>query len=207
MSQTKASLCSGVLAGISGLLIFLTLHYLWIKPIWDILPAGLVIAVPGGLAAGWAFDELLHHLPGRPWSIPAWIILVCLTLIPALILAQLHPPVFAGAGMGAKMTISVTQAIILLVLDLLLTTTITGGLVGWVIGRTKRAALAMALACFVFALGPGHNIPFLGNTTATGKGILLLLAIVLTASTVLVGTHALLTRGGNPSNRSDSSYD
>jgi hypothetical protein len=204
MSPIKASLSSGVLSGITGLLVFLVIHHLWIKPIWDILPAGLVIATLGGLSAGWAYYEVFPHLPGRPWSILAWIILVSLCLAPAVMLAQLRPPVVASAGMASGMTITVTQALVVLVRDLLLTATVTGGLAGWFIVRTWRAALATALAGFVFALGPGHNIPFLGNTPATEKGILLLLAIIGSASTVLVESHAFFTRWSISTNRKES---
>jgi hypothetical protein len=49
---------------------------------------------------------------------------------------------------------------------------------------------------FVFALGPGHNVPFLGNQPATGKGIILLGAIVLAASIVLVEGHAAMIYRG-----------
>jgi hypothetical protein len=83
-------------------------------------------------------------------------------------------------------------AVIIFIRNLLLTATVTGGLAGWLIGRTKRAALVTALAGFIFALGPGHNIPFLGNTPGTGKGIALLIAIVLAASIVLVEGHGAL---------------
>ena len=54
MSQPKASLIPGVLAGVAGLLVFLEIHHVWIKPIWFILPSGLMIAAAGGLAVGWA---------------------------------------------------------------------------------------------------------------------------------------------------------
>jgi hypothetical protein len=195
MSNGKASLIAGMLAGIAGLLVFLVLHHLWIKPIWFILPLGLVIAVIGGLAVGWAYSKLLPGLPRRPWTSLAWVALIGLTLTPAIVLAQLRPPLFTGTGMNVTATISVGQAVVIFVRDLLLTATVTGGLGGWLIGRTKRAALATALAGFVFALGPGHNVPFLGNQPATGKGITLLIAIVLAASIVLVETHAALIRG------------
>jgi len=192
MSNGKASLIAGVLAGIGGLLIFLVIHHLWIKPIWFILPVGLVIAAAGGLAVGWAYYELLPGLPRRPWTIFAWVLLIGLTLTPSIVLAQLRPPLFTGTGMNVTATVSVAQAAVIFVCDLLLPAAITGGLGGWLIGRTKRAALATALAGFVFALGPGHNVPFLGNQPATGKGIILLIAIVLSASIVLVEGHAAL---------------
>ena len=200
MSTSKASIFSGVLAGIAGLLVFLVIHHLWIKPIWFILPAGMVIAALGGLAAGWAYNELLPKLPGRPWTILAWAALVGLTLAPAVIIAQLRPPVFTPTGI---LNLSLQNAIVIFVRNLLLTAAVTGGLAGWIIGRTQRAALAMALAGFVFALGPGHNVPFLGNTPATGKGILLLLAVILSASVVLVEAQAALAGSHNFANKSN----
>jgi len=195
MSNGKASLIAGMFAGTTGLLVFLVIHHFWIKPIWSVLPLGLVIAATGGLAVGWAHSELFSGLPRRPWTIFAWVALIGLTLVPSIILAQLRPPLFTRTGMNVTATVSVAQAAVIFVRDLLLPATVIGGLGGWLIGRTRRAAFATALAGFVFALGPGHNVPFLGNQPATGKGIILLLAIVLTASIVLVEGHAALIRG------------
>ena len=194
MTNLKASLIAGILAGVTGLLVFLVIHHFWIKPIWFILPIGLVIAAIGGLAVGWAHSELLPGLPKRPWTTFVWFVLIGLTLAPAIVIAQLRPPLFTGSGMNVTANVSIAQAAVIFVRDLLLPATIIGGLCGWLIGRTMRAALATALAGFIFALGPGHNIPFLGNQPATGKGIILLVAIVLAASIVLVEGHAALMR-------------
>jgi hypothetical protein len=194
VSNRKASLIAGVLAGITGLMVFLVIHHLWIKPIWFILPLGLVIAVAGGSAVGWAYGELLPGLPRRPWTTFTWFALIGLTLAPAVVIAQLRPPLFTGSGMNVIANVSIAQAGIIFIRDLLLPATVIGGLVGWLIGRTKRAVLATALAGFFFAVGPGHNVPFLGNQPATGKGIILLVAIVLSASIVLVKTSYLLSR-------------
>lgn len=192
MSNRKASLIAGMLAGVAGLLVFLLIHHLWIKPIWFILPVGLVIAAPGGLAVGWAYGELAPYLPGRPWTIFAWVALIGLTLSPAVVIAQIRPPLFTGSGMNVIANVSIAQAIVIFVRDLLLPAALVGALAGWLIVRTKRAALITALAGFVFALGPGHNVPFLGNQPATGKGIILLIAIVMAASIALVEGHAAL---------------
>jgi hypothetical protein len=194
MNNRKASLIAGLSAGATGLLVFLVIHHLWIKPIWFILPVGLVIAALGGLAVGWAYSELLPGLPGRPWTILAWFALIGLTLAPAVVIAQLRPPLFTGTGMNVIATVSIAQAAVIFGRDLLLPAAVIGGLAGWLIRRTKRAALVTALAGFVFALGPGHNVPFLGNRPATGKGIILLIAIVLAASIVLVEGQAALIR-------------
>jgi hypothetical protein len=64
----------------------------------------------------------------------------------------------------------------------------------WRLGHPRQAALATALAGLVFALGPRHNIPFLGSTPATGKGIALLAAIILVSAVVLVEGEAWLAR-------------
>ena len=53
--------------------------------------------------------------------------------------------------------------------------------------HTRQAALSTAVAGFVFALGPGHNIPLLGNTRVVGKGIVLLLAITMVSAFVKSG--------------------
>ena len=45
-------LIAGILASMAGLLVFLVIHYFWIRPIWFILPAGAPIAAIGGLVVG-----------------------------------------------------------------------------------------------------------------------------------------------------------
>jgi hypothetical protein len=183
---------AGILAGLTGLLVFLTVHHFWITPIWFILPIGLVLAAAGGLAIGWSYGELLPHLPPRPWATLAVIALIGVILLPAIIMAEISPPMFTMADGEAKLAVSVRQATVTFILELLVTATLTGGLAGWLIGRTGRAALATSLAGFVFALGPGHNIPFIGNMGGTGKGLAILAAIIIPAALVLVESHAFL---------------
>jgi hypothetical protein len=40
---------------------------------------------------------------------------------------------------------------------------------------------------------PGHNIPFLGNTIGAGRGIKILLSIVVVSTAVLVEVHMALS--------------
>jgi len=196
--QLSPCLIAGALSGIAGLVVFLVIHHFWIRPIWFILPLGLVIAAAGGLAVGWAYGELLPGLPARPWTALALVALIGLILSPAILVAQFRPPMFTGTGENATLTVSIGRAAVIFIVDLLLTATVTGGLAGWLIGHTGRAALTTALAGFIFALGPGHNIPFLGNTPGTAKGILILAAIVLVSAVVLVEGHAVLAKGSVP---------
>jgi hypothetical protein len=183
------ALPAGALSGIVSLLVFLTLHHIWIKPIWDVLPAGLVLAVPGGLAFGWAYVEIKAGLPPRPWTALAIFALVGTTLAPAIVLGQLHPLLGLVNAVASP-----PVAITLLVVEVLLTATVVGGLAGWRLGHAWRAAIATALASLIFALGPGHNIPFLGGTPAAYKGMVLLVAIIAVSAITLVETQAWLVR-------------
>ena len=188
------SLIAGLIAGIAGLLVFLTIHHFWIKPIWFILPPGMVIAALGGLAVGWAYGEIQAGLPPRPWTSLAVFALVAAILTPAILLAQTRPPpldISTGAIIDGS---SVPAVVARFAIELLLTASVVGALAGWWLGHTPRAAMATALAGFVFALGPGHNIPLLGNTPAAGKGVALLAAIILVSAVVLVESQAWLAR-------------
>jgi hypothetical protein len=193
MANKKAALVAGVLAGVAGLMAFLLIHALWIMPIWFILPLGLLIASTGGLAAGWAYAELRDRLPKRPWAAPAIFVMISVILLPALLLAELRQPMFTVSPAGvANLAIGVPEAVIRFIGELLLTATITGGLLGWWLGRTWRAAGATAVAGFVFALGPGHNIPFIGGTSSVGKEVVIMVMIIIVAALVLVEGYAWL---------------
>lgn len=188
----RSHLLAGAFAGAAGLVVFLVIHHSWIMPIWFILPVGLVVAVLGGLAVGWSFAELHPNLPNRPWSILSWVALSALTLLPAIILAEMRAPMFDIRVTGSVLMISVGQAAFLFILELVVPAAVAGGLAGWFIGRTRSAMISTAFAGFVFALGPGHNIPFLGSTPGTLKGLLILIAIVFASAVVLVELQAKL---------------
>lgn len=193
-------LIAGALAGIAGLLVFLVIHHFWITPIWFILPLGLVIAALGGIAAGWSYHELSPNLPASPVRLFAFVALIGFILAPSITLAELRQPLFTIAETGSELAVPVWYAVVVFILELLVTAALVGGLAGWLVGRTSRAVLATALAGFIFALGPGHNIPFLGSTTGTWKGIAILLAVILTAAFILVEASNVL--GGYKINRS-----
>jgi len=187
-------LVAGIIAGVAGLFTFLIIHHFWIRPIWFILPAGLLMATLAGLAVGWSYSEVHTGLPSRPWTAIAFAAVIGLILAPSVLLAQLRAPILDPAtfsvppGEGA-------HAAARFVLELVLPSLLVGAAAGWSLGHTPRAALATAVAGIAFGLGPGHNIPFLGHTPAAGKGLILLLAIILVSSMVLVeGAQALTGR-------------
>jgi len=163
-----ADLIAGSLSGIAGLLVFLVIHHFWIRPIWFILPVGLMIAGFGGLAAGWSYTEIKTGLPPRPWAALALVAVIGVILAPSILLAQLRQPLI-NITTGIIPPEEAGRVTLHFVLELLITAGVVGGLAGWLLGHTLRAAMATALAGLVFALGPGHNIPFLGSTPAVGK--------------------------------------
>jgi hypothetical protein len=192
-SNTRVALLSGGLSGVTGLLVFLVIQAVWIMPIWFILPVGLVIAVSGGLAVGWAYAEIKHRLPPRPWTIPTIIVLIVIVLLPGTLLAELRTPMFAFTPTGPLFQMDMATAVAIFIVELLLTAPLAGGLLGWLIGRTRRAALLMALAGFIFALGPGHNIPFIGGTGGVFKEWAIMGSIIIASTVVLVEGHAWMT--------------
>jgi hypothetical protein len=200
-----APFIAGILSGVAGLFVFLVIHHFWITPIWFILPLGLVIAGLGGLVVGWSYREIRAGLPPRPWTALALAALIGAILAPGILLAQLREPLI-NLSLGAIPRVAIGRLLIHFSLELLIPATVIGAVAGWFLGRTRRAALATGLAGLVFALGPGHNIPFLGNTPAVGKGLTLLLAITVTSAFVLVEASEWLKKkkilslhvGGNP---------
>jgi hypothetical protein len=188
----RPGLVAGLLSGVAGLLTFLALHALWILPIWFILPLGLVLAGTGGLAVGWAYGELWPRLPRRPWTALALTALIVFILGPAMLLAELRPPLFVEIGGAGVLTVSAAALAAHFVLELLVSASLAGALAGWWVGRTRRAAAAVALAGLIFALGPGHNIPFIGGTSGLGKELALMGAMIVVSALVLVEAHAWL---------------
>lgn len=190
--NTQVALISGMLAGVAGLLVFLIIHAWWITPIWFILPLGLFIALLGGAAVGWAYAEVRHKLPSRPWTAVTVAALITVILLPATILAELRQPMFAITPAGAVFQMGMGRAVIIFIAELPLTAAISGGLLGWWLGRTPRAVLALALSGVIFALGPGHNIPFIGGTGGVGKEWIIMGAVIAVAALVLTEVYARL---------------
>lgn len=186
---------AGVFAGLVGFATFLVLHHLWIVPIWFIAPVGTVMAAIGGAAVGAAYAELLPGLPRRPWTSLSVGAGVAVVLLPSVVIAQVHGPIYAiGSSGEGTLLVSAPQAAVEIVFGLLLAATLAGAGVGWIVSRRRSAARWTALAGFAFAAGPGHNIPLLGGTPAVGTELAILALVVGIASIVLVEGHARRAR-------------
>ncbi len=126
-------------------------------------------------------------MPNRPWSTLAMAGLILAILMPSIILAEFRSPLFNIDGAeNATLAVSTGRAVFIFTGELILTSILMGGLLGWLIGGTKAAAISTAIAGLAFALGPGHNIPFLGSTPGAMKGLSILLLVILVSGFVLV---------------------
>ena len=120
----RSAIFAGAISGIVGLLVFLTIHHYWVRPIWFILPVGVFFAVLGGTAAGWAYYELMPSLPTRPWSSLSLILLIALILTPATLLAELRSPLFDISNPeNATLAASTGRAVVVFTAELVLATT------------------------------------------------------------------------------------
>jgi hypothetical protein len=104
---------------------------------------------------------------------------VGVVLLPAFVIAELRGPIFAMDGDGGgTLLVPGAEAAADVVVGLLGTATIVGGGLGWLTAGSRRAAGTTVLAALAFALGPGHNIPLLGGTSAVAKELVILAAVV-----------------------------
>jgi hypothetical protein len=188
-------LLSGAIAGIVGLATFLVIHHFWIQPIWFIFLPGLILSSIGGIAVGWSFQTIQSGLPAYPWSFLGLSLVILLVLLPGFLIAEFTPAPFNLDGSLAS-GYTGWKAAGQFFLELILTSAIVGAGIGWFLAGTRAAVISTAVAGVVFALGPGHNIPFLGNTPGVSKGIALLLAIILISSFSLMLGVELIGQAG-----------
>jgi len=195
MGRREACVAAGVLAGLTGVAVFLALHHVLIVPIWPIAPMGALLAALAGAAVGAAYGELLPHLPPRPWTTLAVVGVIGAILAPPMIVAELWGPMFSmdGSGGGALL-VSGSEVAVRIVVGLLGVATVAGAAVGWWIARSRRGAATSAGAALLLAIGPGHNIPLLGGTPAVRTEVVILAAVIGASSLTLVASAAWLER-------------
>lgn len=200
---------AGVMAGQAGLGVFLAAHAVWIVPIWSVATLGVPVAAIGGAAAGWALDELRPVIPREP--VLAWLAVTAgamLVLSPTFVVAAFGPTlpitVVDGSAIGPIPPEVMPRLATQFVVELLVLPTVAGAALGWVLTRSRRAALAAACAGLAFAAGPGHNNPFFFrfmDLQGSLFGVALTLAIVATSSAVLVGLDHWFASAGRRRSR------
>ena len=180
----KLSLLAGVATGLVGVIIFATVHALLIAPIWGSLLRGLPVAVIGGPAAAWAFEEIraAGRLSTRLRDGLLFGGLLWLTLVPMNAFDVLLRKTGMRTAMGDwEVLVSVIFALA------------GGALAGWVLTRGRRGVIAGGLATLVLAMAMGGPIPITATPRAAGL-FASFLAIYILSGTVLVVIRAGLAR-------------
>lgn len=153
------SLLAGLAAGLVGVTAFATVHALLIAPIWGSLLRGLPVAVIGGPAAAWAFEELraAGRLSTRLGDGLRFGGLLWLALVPMNAVDVLLRKTGLRTAMGDwEVLVSVMLALS------------GGALAGWALTRGRRSAVAVGITTVVLALAMGGPIPVTATPRAAG---------------------------------------
>jgi hypothetical protein len=122
--------------------------------------------------------------------------LLTLTQVPGFVLGYLREPLIDMATVTIPPD-RTRAAVAAFVVELFLTAALLGGLIGWGLRREARSAGVMALAAVLFALGPGHNIPFFPGTPGGVKLWAIMGAFILAAALAFPAALTLFTRLDN----------
>ncbi len=156
--RARIALC-GVILGVAGLLLFGTVHGMVIMPIWDRLLRGLLYAVAVGLAVAWAYHEACESAPqlagtagGARFGALAWT-----AAIPAMVF-----------GFGMRSIPGWGQVHWTVDLGTVILAATGGAILLWKLARTRRAALAGALALVLAHAYNGGPMPIGNPVRAVG---------------------------------------
>lgn len=186
-TPSSAALAAGALAGIAALAVFLTVHALWIVPIWSIAPLGVMIAALSGLGGGWAYDLHRERMSGSiPVRVATLFVAASLVLLPAEPVALLIAPIDLTSQSVDAPRVAAALALFFVI------ATIVGAAGGALFGQSRKAAGVTALAAFGLALGIGHNAPLFGYGWPAVKLWTIMLTATGIASLTLVGLDAIL---------------
>jgi hypothetical protein len=139
----------GSSVGIAGLALFAGLHALVIKPVWRDLAGGLPFVIAIGIAVTWAYHEFLKVVPKRVCATGGlrFGAMMWLSALPATALANVM-----RVQVGGPLPIWVDVASFALAL-------VGGALVIGGVAKSRRAALAGAVAAAVLLSAAGGPLP------------------------------------------------
>lgn len=148
VADVTPTIVAGAFAGSVALVVFVTVHAIWIVPIWAMLSMLPVAALVGALAA-WPFEAIAQRgaVPAAPFDGLAYALMLLATLMPAAVFG-------AFAGPVDREHISASAVLVPLLLAAPAGAAMGGAMAG------SSGALALSLAALALALTLGHNLPF-----------------------------------------------
>lgn len=155
LARLARVITEGTVVGLVGALSFAAVHAMLIVPVWSRVPAGMVQAVPAGIALAWAFDHLVRVRNWRTATHGAIFgAVLFLTLVPGTVFANVlrlagaHP----GDWPGMAGTLAIAAA--------------AGGFAGWILTRDRRASGALAIATLVVTAAASGPVPVVNSARA-----------------------------------------
>lgn len=139
----------GCVLGFVSLALFAGLHALVVKPVWAQLAQGIPFVIAIGVAVSWAYHEFAKPVPSRV-SAGGGVrfgALIWLAALPATALANL---VRLRTGTSLPLWVDLTALALSLA---------GGGLALWLVTRSRRAAIAGALAATILLALAGGPLP------------------------------------------------
>ncbi|HVZ47362.1 MAG TPA: hypothetical protein VG916_01150 [Gemmatimonadaceae bacterium] len=143
----------GVALGLAGLALFAALHSIVVRPIWSQVAVGIPFVVAIGLAMSWSYHEFVKAAPARLCATGGlrFGALMWLSALPATALANIER-VRTHASLPAWFDY------VSLVLSL-----VGGALALWSVTRSRRAAVAGAIAAATLLAAGGGPLPVIRN--------------------------------------------
>lgn len=181
MADPSPTLVAGAVAGAVALLVFVSVHAVWIVPIWGMLAMLPVAALVGALAA-WPLELSARTMPPAPFDG---------VVVAVILLAALVPTSVYGIVAGPVDQHRITWPALVVPLALAAP---TGALIGALLTGSAAAAGALALATTAFAFTLGHNLPFFPVGSPAGvKAIALVTVPTIAAAIAFTLTRAIVT--------------
>jgi hypothetical protein len=194
--EVVAGILAGALSGVAAALLFATLHAFIIVPIWNRMTSGLISGAIAGAAAGWALAECYPEAirtrsmrnvgVGASFGALLWVAVTPVTGADALLRA---------AGLASRYELVAVAVAVILALS-------GGGILGWLITRRLRGALAGAAAGLVLTIAMAGPVPVGRSTRALRIFLAVFPAAVLGGIALSLFSPSIfcrITRGREPS--------
>lgn len=164
---------TGAVSGVSGGLLFATLHAIVIVPIWDRMTGGLVFGAVAGAGAGWAFAECYPAAvrsvttrgvaSGALFGALLWLAVTPVTAADALLRATGIAPRYELIAVGVAVVLATSG----------------GGMLGYLLTGRQRAAIAGAVAGLLLTIAMAGPVPISRSPRARNIFLAVLPAAVL----------------------------
>jgi hypothetical protein len=188
----RRNLVAGALAGAAGAFAFAVAHAILIVPIWTRSASGFLFGVLAGAAAGWAYTELgfdarasrartaLGRVAvGASFGALLWFAVVPVTLADALLRA---------VGLAPRYELLAVAVAVVLALA-------GGGILGWWLGHSRRAAVAGASAAMLLTVAMAGPVP-VGRSVRALAIFLAVLPVAAVGGATLGALSSWLARAG-----------